>query len=159
MYAYCMFCETQRCKQIAEYIRVTRGITCISPVIIQRKWIKGTPIEEAHDWLPGYLFLYTEEPSLQRFDVDGIIRILGNGPLNGHDLKFAEMIYRRNGIIGSISLAQEGTVCTISDPAWNDLHGKVIRLDRGRRRCCVEYKFDGVIRKIWLGYKIVRSIK
>ena len=157
MFVYCMFCETKRCRQIADYIRVTRGITCISPVIIQRKWVKGAQTEEKHDWLPGYLFLYTEEPILQHFDVDGIIRILGNGPLTGQDLKFAQMIYSRSGIIGSLFLVQEGNVCTISDPAWNELHGKVIRLDRGRRRCCVEYEFDGIMRTIWVGYEMVRN--
>ena len=158
MLAYCMFCETQRCRQISEYLRITRGVTCISPVIIQRKWIKGVPTEEPHDWLPGYLFLYTEEPVFQRFDADGIIRVLGNGPLTGQDLKFAEMIYRRNGILGSLSLVQEGDRCIISDEAWNELRGKVIRLDRGRRRCCVEYEFDGIIRTIWVGYELVRII-
>ena len=158
MFAYCMFCETQRCRQIAEYLRITRGLTCISPEIIQRKWVKGNQTEEKHDWLPGYLFVYTVDQQFQRPNIDGIIRILGNGPLIGLDLKFAEMIYHRNGIMGSISLIQEGNTCIISDPAWNGLNGKVIRMDRGRKRCCIEYEFDSNVRTIWVGYELVKII-
>ena len=158
MFAYCMFCETQRCRQIAEYLHITRGLTCISTSIMQRKWVRGVQTEEAHDWLPGYLFLYTEEPVLQRFDVDGIIRILGNGPLTGQNLKFAEMIYHRNGMMGTISLVQEGDLCIVSDPAWKDVHGRVVRMDRGRKRCCVQFEFDGTTRTIWVGYDMVQNV-
>ena len=54
MYAYCFFCETQRCKKISELIRKNYDYTCFAPQIIQRKWVKGVPTEEMHDWLPGY---------------------------------------------------------------------------------------------------------
>ncbi len=158
MFAYCMFCETQRCRQIADYLRTTRGLNCISPGIIQRKWVKGIQTEEKHDWLPGYLFVYTEDQQFQRPNIDGIIRILGNGPLTGQDQKFAEMLYHRDGIMGSLFLIQEGNRCVISDPAWDGLNGKVIRMDRGRKRCCVEYEFDGLVRTIWVGYELLRVV-
>ena len=157
MFAYCMFCETQRCGQIADYLRITRGLTCISPEVVQRKWVKGVQIEEKHDWLPGYLFLYTDDPEFQRPDIDGIIRILGNGPMTGQDLQFAEMLYLRNGIMGSLSLVQEGDKCFISDPAWDGLNGIVTKLDRERKRCCIEYQFDSETRTIWVGYELVRT--
>ncbi len=155
MFAFCLFCETQRCKTIAEYINRNYGYTCITPQIIQRKWIKGIPREERHLSLPGYLFLYTEEADLPYFGIGGVIRLLGNGPLAGQDLAFAEMLYRRNGIIGIIPLIQEGERCRINDPAWEDIHGTIIKMDRGRKRCCVEYEFDSVRRTIWVGYEII----
>ena len=157
MLAYCLFCETQRCRQIAEHISKNHKLACISPVILQRKWVRGIPAEEAHDWLPGYLFLYSDVPLPDRFDVSGIIRILGNGPLTGQDLRFAEMIYQRNGVMGSVPLIQEGTRCRISDPAWAGLSGRVIRMDRERKRCCIEYEFDGIPRTIWAGYEIIEN--
>ena len=157
MYAYCLFCETQRCKTIAEYINKTHEYQCLYPQIIQRKWVKGIPAEENHDWLPGYLFLYSEQKIRPRFDISGIIRCLGNGELTGQDLRFAEMIYRKNGIIGCVSLVQEGDRCRILDPAWQEITGKVIKMDRGRRRCCIEYEFDGTVRTIWAGYDILKQ--
>ncbi len=156
MFAYFMFCETQRCRQIADYLRITRGLTCISPEIVQRKWVKGIQTEEKHDWLPGYLFVYTEDSQFQRPNINGIIRILGNGPLTGQDLQFAVMLHHRNGIMGSLTLVQEGDRCIVSDPAWDGLNGIVIKMDRGRKRCCIEYQFDSETRTIWVGYELVR---
>lgn len=159
MHAYCLFCETQRCRQIAEIIRREYGLTCFSPAIIQRKWVKGIPTEEKHDWLPGYLFLYSDEPVFQHFSVNGIIRVLGNGELAGQDLKFAEMVYARGGVMGIAPLVQEGDRCKIADLAWQDLQGQVVKMDFGRKRCCVEFVFDGIARTVWLGYDIVHTEK
>ena len=155
VHAYCLFCETQRCRIIAEYINKNYSYLCFLPQIIQRKWVKGVPKEESHDWLPGYLFLYTKEQIQPRFDINGIIRCLGNSELSGQDLAFAEMIYQKNGVMGIISLVRDGERCRINDPAWEQIHGKVTRMDQGRKRCCIEFEFDGIKRSIWAGYEIV----
>ncbi len=154
VYAYCFFCVTQRCRPIAEYISRSYGYQCISPRIIQRKWIKGKMTEESHDWLPGYVFLYTDELIMPYFNIDGIIRCLGNRELSGTDLSFAEMIYRHHGVIGAVSLIREGESCRINDPAWNEMCGKIIKIDRGRQRCCIEFMFDSCKRTVWVGYEI-----
>ena len=158
MHAYCLFCETQRCEDIAEYLQRTTGYRCLSPQIIQRKWVKGVALEERHRWLPGYVFIYTEQPIFPRFRAPGVIRCLGNDELIGRDLEVAEMIYRRDGIIGKIRLAEVGDRCQVADPAWEGLHGTVIKLDRGRKRCCVEFQFDGIRRNVWLGYELVERV-
>ena len=158
-HAYCLFCETQQCKKIAEYIQRTYGYCCISPRIIQRKWIKGIAKEEAHDWLPGYVFVYTFASINPRFEIRGIIRCLGNGELTGPDLSFAEMIYRQKGVMGQVPLLQEGDRCVVADPSWQDMQGTVIKLDRGRKRCCLEFEFDEIKRTIWVGYEIVQPNK
>ena len=157
MYAYCLFCETQRCRTIAEYISKVYGYRCIYPRIIQRKWVRGASVEERHDWLPGYLFIYTEEKIIPRFDINGIVRCLGNRELAGTDLAFAEMIYRENGIIGIIPLIKDAGRCSIADPSWNEISGRVIKMDHERKRCCIEYEFDGQTRTIWTGYEITEK--
>ena len=155
MYAYCFFCETQRCQVIAELIRKNYGYTCFAPQIIQRKWIKGLPNEELHDWLPGYIFVYSDEKINPRFPVNGIIRCLGNEELHGQDREFAEMLYQKNGVIGSVALVQEGDRCFVADPSWQGMQGTVIKMDRGRRRCCLEFVFDDIRRTIWVGYELL----
>ena len=156
LHAYCLFCETQRCKIIAEFIQRTYGYFCFSPQIIQRKWIKGAATEEAHDWLPGYVFLYTDAKINPRFEISGIIRCLGNSELTGQDFSFAEMLYRKKGIIGQVPLLQEGDRCVVADPSWQGMQGTVIKLDRGRKRCCLEFEFDEIKRTIWVGYEMVQ---
>ena len=92
MYAYCLFCETQKCKIIANIIEHKYGIRCISPEIIQRKWTKGVCEDLRHPWLPGYVFLYSDEPVTDPLQVSGIIRKLGDGELQNEDLAFANML-------------------------------------------------------------------
>lgn len=158
MYAYCLFCETQKCKIIANIIERKYNIHCISPEIIQRKWTKGVCEEKRHPWLPGYVFLYSEERITEKIQVSGIIRMLGNGELNNGDLAFAHMLYDHNGVMGIIRLAEVGQYCTVDDPLWQKMEGKVIKIDRGRKRCCVEFKFDNAQRMVWLGYELIKPI-
>ncbi len=159
VYAYCFFCETQRCKVIAELIRKNYGYICFAPQIIQRKWIKSVPTEEVHDWLPGYVFVYALEKISPHFAIDGIIRCLGNEELHGQDLEFAEMLYQKNGLIGSVPLVQEGERCVVADPSWQGMHGTVVKIDRGRKRCCIQFEFDRIARTIWVGYNLINSEK
>ena len=154
MHAYCLFCETQHCSQIATIIEKDFGFQCIHPKIVQRKWIKGKPTDEMHDWLPGYLFLYVEQSIVTMPRVTGIIRCLGNGELTGSDFEFARMIQQRKGIMGNVSLIQEGFICRIKDMAWLELQGEVTKMDRERKRCCIQFVFDNSVRKIWVGYEI-----
>ena len=162
MYAYCLFCETQKCATIAAIIERTYGIRCISPQIIQRKWVKGVPEEKPHSMLPGYIFLYPEEPLEKPIRLPGIIRYLGDrygdGILENEDLAFAEMIHDHNGVIGTIRLIETGQYCTVNDPLWQKMEGKVIKVDRGRKRCCVEFNFDAVRRTVWLGYDLIQPV-
>lgn len=155
VHAYCLYCETKRCVDIAASIEKRYGYRSFSPQIIQRKWKKGVPLEERHACLPGYIFVYTNEAVKPYFRVSGVIRCLGNDELIGRDLDFAMMLYRKGGVIGVIRLAEVGDRCTIDDPAWSDMQGKIVKLDRGRKRCCVEFEFDKVKRTVWVGYELV----
>ena len=154
-----MFCETQKCKTIAELIENVQNIRCISPAIIQRKWTKGICEEIRHSWLPGYIFLYSEDPLQKKIQYPGIIRMLGNGELQNEDLAFANMLYEHNGVMGTIHLIEEGQYCTINDPVWKEMEGKVIKIDRGRRRCCIEFTFEQTKRNVWLGYELIKIHK
>lgn len=159
MHAYCLFCETQRCKEIALLIEKTMGYRCIYPKMTQRKWIRGECVDVTHDWLPGYLFLYTENPITPQFNIPGIIRFLGQGELTNTDLAFAEMLYKLDGQIGTVQLIQVGDRCGLEDPLWENVQGVITKIDRGRKRCCIEFVFDHGRRTVWVGYDIVKREK
>ena len=159
MYAYCLFCETRRCDEIARTIEEKYAFRCLSPKIIQRKWVKGVPHEVRHDWLPGYVFIYAEEPLEGRLNIKGILRRLGEGPLKGRDHDFAMTLFQRSGVMGTIHLSQVGDRCRIDDPAWKGIVGTLLKLDRNRKRCCVEFEFDGVKRSVWVGYEMLEPDK
>ena len=155
MPAYCLFCETQKCATIARLIERCWGIPCVFPEIVQRKWVKGIAQEVRHSMLPGYIFLYPEEPLERAIRFPGVIRMLGNRELQGEDLAFAAMLREHHGIIGTVNLTEIGERCVIMDPLWQRAEGKVIKIDRGRKRCCVEFTFDGICRTVWLGYDLI----
>ncbi len=157
MHSYCLFCQTQRCERIAQLIQSVHGVRCISPRIIQRKWVKGRCLEETHHWLPGYVFVYSEEPIVPSFPVDGIIRVLGNGELTGRDLLFAETLYSQGGVMGAVQLVQVGDRCRVSDPLWQNMQGTVVKVDRNRKRCCLEFEFAKTKRTVWVGYDLVEG--
>ena len=159
LHAYCLFCETQKCKTIALLIERKYDIRCISPVIIQRKWVKGVCEEQQHNWLPGYVFLYSNEPLTEKFWIPGMIRWLGEGELQFANQAFALMIYEKDGVLGTLKLAEIGDRCVVDDPLWKNMEGKVVKMDRGRKRCCVEFVFDGVKRAVWVGYEMVKPAK
>ena len=159
MHAYCLFCETQKCATVALLVERKYNVRCISPVIIQRKWVKGNCEEKQHKWLPGYVFLYTDIPIKEKFWIPGIIRWLGDGELRHEDKSFAQMIFDNDGVLGTLKLAEVGDRCVIDNPLWQNMEGRVVKVDRGRKRCCVEFLFDGVKRSVWLGYEMVRMAK
>ncbi len=158
MNACCLFCETQKCAIIAHIIERYWGIRCISPQIIQRKWVKGEAEEKRHALLPGYIFLYPEGPIERPLRIPGILRRLGDaeGFLHDEDLAFATMLADHNGVLGTIRLAEVGDRCTVTDPLWQKMEGTVIKVDRGRKRCCVEFTFDSIRRTVWLGYELIQ---
>lgn len=154
MPAYCLFCETQKCMTIARLIERCWNIPCISPRIIQRKWVKGILQEVSHSMLPGYIFLYPKDRLEKLIHIPGIIRTLGNDELRNEDLAFANLLREYDGVIGTIRLSKEGDLYIVDEPLWQKLEGKVIKVDRGRRRCCIEFVFDDVQRSIWLGFEV-----
>ena len=60
--------------------------------------------------------------------------------------------------MGTVSLFQEGDQCSVADPAWANIRGKVIKMDFGRKRCCIEFNFDGITRTVWVGYEIIHKV-
>ncbi len=156
MHAYCLFCETQKCRTIARIIENRYRVRCISPQIIQRKWVKGQCLEESHDWLPGYVFIYSEEPLIPVYKIDGVIRWLENSELKDRDYDFAETLYRQEGVMGIARLAEVGDRCELDDPVWKSIQGTVVKMDRSRKRCCVEFEFAKTKRSVWVGYELVK---
>lgn len=107
--------------------------------------------------LPGYIFLYSEEPLEKLIRIPGIIRTLGNGELKDADFAFANLLKEHNGVIGTIHLAEERDRCIVDDPLWEKVEGKVIKVDRGRKRCCIEFVFDSIQHTLWIGYELIRK--
>ena len=162
MNAYCLFCTTAKRDEVAQKLRRKYGWHILCPKLIQRKWVRGTALEMLREYLPGYLFIYTDAPienplALRREDF--VIRCLGAPDcgyvLQGGDLAFAEMLYNNNGTIGILKAYQEGDRVKLVQGALGSIEGEIIRLDRRKGRAQIQYQFDGAVYKTWVGFDLI----
>ena len=106
MYSYCLFCETGKGDYVVRAAMQVFACTAISPKQIQHTWDKGQFTDRARDFLPGYVFIYSEEPIHQPQDIrrklDRIIRSLRTTDLDyrlhGADEEFAMMLYNKKAL-------------------------------------------------------------
>lgn len=164
MVSYCLFCNTNRCRQIASEIQRRFGLTAYSPTIIQRKWIKGTCHEETKDYLPGYVFVYAQAPVLtfrEIKSIDGVLRFLGATEeayiLNGADRRFAEMIHQNHGQIGIFQAFQVGGRVCLTGNSLAGAEGEIVKLDRRKGRAQIQFHFDGRSFRIWAGIDLLQN--
>ena len=156
MFAYCLQCQTQRCRIIAELLEKKGALRAFSPRIISRQRKQGKLEDHAYDLLPGYVFVYTEQ-QLESFDifshVDGIIRRLSSdtssGCLTGSDFDFAMNLYRKNGVVGAVTIFKEGDSVRIDDPLFQGYNGTVLYIDHRKQRAKLQFHFDEKDWMIW----------
>lgn len=162
MYAYCLFCETARCAEVAEQIRRRRGWLAIDPRIVQRKWVRGAAQEALKPLLPGYVFVYTAdrlEAPRADFRLDGVLRLLGDDregcALMGDDYRFAMLLRDCGGTIGILKAYREGDRVRLAEGALGGVEGEIIRLDRQKGRAQIQFPFAGAVCKTWVGYDLL----
>lgn len=162
MEAYCLFCNTVKCESIAAELNRRFHYEAYSPKIIQRKWVKGKCFEETRDYLPGYVFLYSDcsiKELAQIRSVDGVLRLLGEKEdgyrLFGDDLKFADMILQKRGTIGVLKAVEVGDRVRINKESLAGADGEIKKIDRHKGRAKVQFTFDQRSFQIWVGIDIV----
>ena len=164
MYAYCLFCDTVKCGEVAGLIERKLNFRAIDPKIIQRKWVKGVCEEQTRTLLPGYIFVYTDAPveyPRAAFRLDNVIRVLGDRDSNymllGDDLTFARMIWDCGGTIGILKAYREGETVKLVPGALGGVEGKIVKLDRRKGRAKIEYQFAGTTCTTWVGYDLIED--
>ena len=127
MYAYCLFCVTQRCKVIAKLMEIRGAARAFSPQIVRRQRKQGENRDVTFDLLPGYVFIFSEEKWTdyrQFFGMDGVIRRVGRRDdgyeLEGADLDFAMRLLEKDGLVGAVQTCVTGDTVTLSGrmPSW-----------------------------------------
>ena len=156
MNMYCLFCNSAKRAQVADNIRRQMGVRVLVPKILRRKWIKGIAFDTIQDYLPGYLFIYSDAPLedfSQLFHMQDVYRVLGardNGfRLTGTDLAFAEMLLEVDGTIGILKTYREGDRVKLVEGALGKVDGEIIKIDR-RGRALVRFGFDGANIQSWV---------
>ena len=166
MYAYCMFCVTQRCKVIAKLMEIRGAARAFSPQIVRRQRKQGKNEEVLYDLLPGYVFVYSEERMVdyqQFFGMDGVIRRVGRQEtgyeLAGSDLDFAMKLLEKDGLVGAMRICKVGDQVLLEDPLFAGCQGKVTEIDYRKERAKVEFVFDEHSISSWISLDLVKPEK
>ncbi len=165
MYIYCVFCVTQRCDRIAEVLEACGVNRAFSPKILRRQRRQGKNENHAFDLLPGYVFIYNEAEILglsQWRWIDGIVREVGRAEdryeLTGPDREFAEQLYARGGMVGAMTLIQNGEKVTLADSLFNGSQGVVTKVDYRKQRVRVDFVFNEIPCHTWVAIDEVQKI-
>ncbi|MBR3099228.1 MAG: hypothetical protein IKH18_06625 [Clostridia bacterium] len=164
MNAYCLFCRTEYAGDITAAIQASGDYRAIYPQIIQRKWVRGTATEVPHPCLPGYVFIYSDEPIADFSPLRrhlGVIRPLGQEnehyELAGDDLKFARAVYGMGGTVGIQKAYREGDGIRLADGVFAGLTGRILWFDRRKQRAKVEVTFDETVYTLWVGIDMIEK--
>ena len=165
MYAYCLFCQTQKCGLIASLLEMRGADRAFAPQIIRRQRKQGINEDKVFDLLPGYVFVYSEKELigieyLRLVEgISGIARRIGDREhrweLTGGDREFAMNLYRKNGIVGQFTAFRIGETVRLSDPVFNGCQGTVTKMDIRKQRARVDYEFAGMHCFTWVACELV----
>ena len=163
MYAYCLFCQTQRCGVIAKLMEIRGVDRAFSPQIIRKQRKKGEIIEKRFDLLPGYVFAYSGErltDSRVFYGIEGVVRRVGcrddGYELEGPDLEFALNLLAKDGLIGPLKVCGIGDKVMLDDKLFNDCEGRVVEINYRKERAKVEFVFENARREIWVSLENVK---
>ena len=165
MYAYCLFCLTQRCGTIAKLMEIRGASRAFSPQIIRKQRKKGVNLERRFDLLPGYVFVYSEERLTDYrlfYGIDGVVRRVGRRDdgyeLEGPDLDFAMKLLEKDGLVGSMQVCRVGDEVSLEDPLFSGCQGRVTEIDYRKERAKVEFVFDRNSCSTWVSLEDVKRL-
>ena len=165
VYAYCLFCLTQRCKVIAKLMEIRGVDRAFSPQIIRKQRKQGVNKEVHFDLVPGYVFIYNEERLTDYrifYGMDGVVRRVGKQEtgyeLAGSDLDFAMKLLEKDGLVGSMQVCRVGDEVSLEDPLFSGCQGHVTQIDYRKERAKVEFMFDRNSCCTWIAVDDVRHL-
>jgi len=165
MFAYCLFCQTQRCSRIAQLLEIKGLNRAFSPKIMQKQRVKGENKTKYVDLLPGYVFAFTEEKLVDYsvfWGIDGVIRKVGCADewyeLQGADREFAFSLMEKGGVVGGMKIVKVGDQVTLEDPLFANSQGKVTQVDYRKERARVDFVFRGNACHTWVALEEVKRV-
>ena len=164
MYAYCLFCQTQRCEVIAKLMEIRGVDRAFSPHIIRKQRKQGVNVERRFDLLPGYVFIYNKDRLTDYrlfYGMNGVIRRVGRREdgyeLEGSDLDFAMKLLEKDGLVGTMKICRVGDEVALEDPLFSGCQGRVVAIDYRKERAKVEFVFDRNSCSSWISLEDVKQ--
>ena len=157
VFAYCLFCRTQRCARIAQLLEIKGLKRAFSPRLLQKQRKKGENQRKYVDMMPGYVFAFTEEQLTDYsifFGIDGVIRKVGQADdwyeLKGMDLVFAQDLLDKEGKVDGVRVVKTGDEVVLDDSLFSNRQARVIDIDYKKGRVKVVFSFRENVYPVWV---------
>ena len=164
MYAYCLFCRTQRCTRIAQLMEIRGVHRAFSPKILSKYRKEGKNMDRERDLLPGYVFLFNEERIVDYelfAGIDGVIRRVGRTEtgyeLEGADREFAFGLLEKDGRVGALKMVAVGETVRLEDSLFDGSEGVITKIDYRKERARVDFRFEGNACHTWVAIDGLRK--
>lgn len=163
--SFCIQCKCGHENKLKNLIMELVPGTFVTPVMQQQhRSQNGVKSLINKLMLPGYLFLYSDEPppfdrilrieQIYRFlRYDGSYSFL----LSGDDKSFANWLYNHDGLLGVSKAISVGDETRIIEGPLKDHVGTVHKIDRHNRNICLSITFDSATRLVWLPFVWTRA--
>ena len=165
MYAYCLFCRTQRCTRIAQLMEIRGADRAFSPKILSKYRKEGRNMDRERDLLPGYVFLFSEERIIDYAmfaGIDGVIRRVGRTEsgyeLEGPDRDFAFGLLEKDGKVGALKMVAVGETVRLEDTLFDGSEGVITKIDYRKERARVDFTFRGNECHTWVALEDVKKM-
>ena len=164
LYAYCLFCRTQRCARIARLMEIRGVERAFSPKILSKYRKEGRNMDRERDLLPGYVFLFSEERIIDYAmfaGIDGVIRRVGRTEtgyeLEGPDREFAFGLLEKDGKVGALKMVAVGETVRLEDTLFDGSEGVITKIDYRKERARVDFRFEGNACHTWVAIDGLRK--
>ena len=155
---YCLFCKTGSEKQVAAEIEKQQDIRALVAIQEKHKRIGKKYEIDRRVFLPGYLFLYTNEEL--RFDtirkISNVYRILGDRneicELNGYDRSFAEWLYLNDGIVGISRIRVSNGNLSVRSGPMRFFLSKIVKIDKHTKNALARISLQNREIDLWLAF-------
>jgi transcriptional antiterminator NusG len=164
--SYCIFCKSGQEQIIANKINsIYKDFKAIAPRRILQEKRNNKWEKRDLALLPGYVFLFSPEDTAEsklHERVTDMYKFLeyedGIRDLCNADYDYAMWIYNNHGSIAPSRILADGAVIRVIDGPLLECQGKIVRLDKHKRRVLVEFDFDGSKRVISLSAECVTNL-
>lgn len=162
----CLFCTTGKEKAVARMVRAScrdYDVRAVAARQEKHKSAHGVKSKIEAVILPGYVFFQApaDIPDLSWMPTTDVIRVLsyqGEWRLMGEDERFAEWLFRYDGLLSFSTAYKEGERIRIVSGPLKDMEGQIRRIDKRGRSGQVALEFNNKVTLVWLGFELVNPM-
>lgn len=164
LHIYCVYCKSGSEEYVANSLRIKLNVEVIFPTKQIQEKRNGEWQTKEKPITPGYIFIYSKEKLVFEKDLNitNLYKILQyedkTKELIGQDYEYALLIYTHNGCLETSKVMTSGSEVRIIDGPLKDLAGKIIKLDKHKKKAWIETVFFNELTTITLGVEFLEEL-